>query len=193
MPFNLFEMKISKGKISNIIFFIVIVLLFIPQTRKPIQVTLQKGLALFSPGIKNKSEQKRFKDYNWSLKTMDNQLFDFKSTKGKVVLVSFWATWCPPCIAEMPSMQLLHNDYKNKIEFVFVSNEKSSVINAFKAKNSYTFKIYSAVTEYPEFFNVKTIPRTFLIDKEGYVVIDKSGAANWNSEVVRSVIDTLLL
>ena len=147
-------MKISKSKISNIIFFVIISLLLIPQTRKPIQVTLQKGLALFSPAIKNKSEQKRFNDYNWSLKTADNQLFNFKSTRGKVVLVSFWATWCPPCIAEMPSMQLLHNDYKNKIEFVFVSNEKFSVINTFISKNNYTFKAYKAITEYPEFFNV---------------------------------------
>lgn len=45
---------------------------------------------------------------------------------------------------------------------------------------------------YPDFFNINTIPRTFLIDKEGNVIIDKNGAANWNSNSVRNTIDDLL-
>jgi hypothetical protein len=90
-------------------------------------------------------------------------------------------------------MQLLYDDYKDKIEFVFVSNETFLVINEFINKNGYNFEVYNPITRYPELFNVTSIPRTFLINKDGSIVIDKTGAANWNSEKIRETIDTLLL
>lgn len=185
-------MKFSRSKIKNIIFFIIIGLLIIPQTRQPIQVFLHKSLALFSPSIIDAANQVVIEDYSWRLKTTGGTPFNFESTKGKVVLVNFWATWCPPCIAEMPNMQLLYNDYKDKIEFVFVSNEEFSVINEFISKKGYTFDVYKPLTQNPEIFDVTSIPRTFLIDKTGKIVIDKRGAANWNSGTVRSTIDDLL-
>lgn len=188
------SMMLSRKKISlkNIIFLIVIAVLLIPQTRQPIQILLHKGFALFSPSVINDTKQSSLANYNWKLKDDQGITFNFEQTKGKVILVNFWATWCPPCIAEMPSMQSLYNDYKDRVEFVFVSNEDTSVINQFLNKNNYTFKVYSPLTKYPESFNISSIPRTFLIDKQGHIVIDKNGAANWNSETVRKTIDDLL-
>tara|TARA_R110002049_G_scaffold253508_2_gene428866 strand:+ start:5631 stop:6191 length:561 start_codon:yes stop_codon:yes gene_type:complete len=185
-------MSILKIKKSNLIFLIIIALLIIPQTRQPIQILLHKALAQISPSTIKESKQGAIDDYNWKLKDINGSLFNFEETKGNVVLVNFWATWCPPCIAEMPSMQLLYNDYKNKIEFVFVSSESSKVISGFLNKNEYSFPVYNPLTKYPEPFNIKSIPRTFLIDKKGNIVIDKKGAANWNSDSVRNTIDSLL-
>jgi thiol-disulfide isomerase/thioredoxin len=185
-------MKITTSKLKNIAFFIAIGVLLIPQTRQPIQVLLHKSLAIFSPSTIRPSKQEILKDYNWLLKTNEGKVVKFQDLKGKVVLVNFWATWCPPCIAEMPSMEALYKDYKDKIEFVFVSNEDFKVINEFLNKKGYTFKAYNAMTQYPARFNVSSIPRTFLIDKDGKIVIDKSGAANWNSNSVRNTIDGLL-
>ncbi|PWH83001.1 thiol-disulfide oxidoreductase [Algibacter marinivivus] len=185
-------MKLSKGKIKNIVFFTLIGLLLIPQTRQPIQVLLHKSLALFSPSIIDESNQIIVEDYNWILKDESGLSFNFKSTKGKVVLINFWATWCPPCIAEMSSMQALYEDYKDVVEFVFVSDEKFSVISKFMNEKEYTFKVYKPISEYPNKFNISSIPRTFLIDKSGRIIIDKTGAANWNSESVKEVINDLL-
>ena len=185
-------MKFSRSNIKNIIFFTIIGLLLIPQTRQPIQVLLHKSLALFSPSTIDESKQEVIENYSWNLKNEEGTIYNFESTKGKVVLVNFWATWCPPCIAEMPSMQLLYDDYKDKIEFVFVSNEEFLVINEFVNKKEYTFDVYNPLTKYPEDFDVSSIPRTFLIDKNGRLVIDKTGAANWNSNAVRNQIDLLL-
>ena len=193
MPFNIMTMKFSRSKIKNIIFFIIIGIVLIPQTRQPIQVLLHKSLAIFSPSTIDESKQVVVQDYNWSLITKDGTAFNFENIKGKVVLVNFWATWCPPCIAEMPSMQLLYDDYKDKIDFVFVSNEEFSVINEFVRKKGYTFDVYNPMTKYPEDFDVTSIPRTFLIDKTGRIVIDKTGAANWNSKAVRNTIEKLLI
>lgn len=191
--FNTIIMKFSSSKIKNIIFFIIIGALLIPQTRQPMQVLLHKSLAIFSPSKIDESKQTIIEDYNWSLMAEDSTALNFNSMKDKVVLVNFWATWCPPCIAEMPSMQLLYKDYKDKIEFVFISNEEFSVINEFVSKKGYTFDVYKPITKYPRAFDVKSIPRTFLIAKNGRIVIDKTGAANWNSKAVRNAIEKLIL
>lgn len=184
-------MKIRKPKISTIVFLIAVALLLIPQTRKPIQVFVQKGLARISPSIIADNKQASIADYNWKLKDENGTILNFQEAKGKVVLINFWATWCPPCIAEMPSLQELYNDYKDKVEFLFVSDEPFKKINPFLEKNSYDFKVYNEASR-SDFFNVRGIPRTFLIDKQGKVVIDKTGAANWNSNTVRQTIDELL-
>ncbi|MFG6687190.1 TlpA family protein disulfide reductase [Mariniflexile sp. HNIBRBA6329] len=185
-------MNITKPKLKNIVFFILVAVLIIPQTRKPIQVLLHKAIAFVRPVSVNDEKLTKINNYIWKLTDKDNSIFDFEDTKGKVVLINFWATWCPPCIAEMPSIQALYNDYSDKVQFLFVTTDGYSEVDPFLAKNNYTFKVYRPVTDYPEFFNITTIPRTFLIDKEGNVIIDESGAVNWNSHKVRSTIDNLL-
>jgi hypothetical protein len=92
----------------------------------------------------------------------------------------------------MPSMQKLYNDYNTKIEFIFISGERQATVDSFLNKKNYNLKTYKPVNNYPEVFNVKSLPRTFLIDTKGNIVIDKMGAANWDSDTVRNTIDELL-
>jgi len=186
-------MKVRKITWSNIIFVVVILLLIIPQTRQPIQVFIHKGLALFSPSIEGENNRKSLTNYNWQLEDILGNNYDFKQAEDKIILINLWATWCPPCIAEMPSLQKLYDDYNHKIEFLFVTNEKSEVVKQFLDKNNYSFNVLMPKSEYPKVFNVSSIPRTYLIDQKGNIIIDKSGAANWNSEKVRGLIDKLLI
>lgn len=92
----------------------------------------------------------------------------------------------------MPSLDKLYADYKDKVDFYFVSNEKPDVLKSFLDKNNYQFNVHITQSKYPEVFDVSSIPRTYLIDKNGYMIFDKKGAANWNSETVRNTIDKLL-
>ncbi|SFJ12226.1 Thiol-disulfide isomerase or thioredoxin [Olleya namhaensis] len=187
-------MKIPKVTFKNIVFGLIIVLLIIPASRQFIQIQLHKGLALFSPSIQTQSNREQINNYNWNLVDLNGSVYNFRQAENKIVLVSFWATWCPPCIAELPSMQKLYETYSDKIEFVFVSNEKNETIKAFMTKNGYNFKVYTPL-EAPIInqFKVSSIPHTFLIDQKGTIVIDKNGAANWNSDTVKATIDKLLL
>lgn len=182
----------KKSRIRNIIFVVIIALMIIPQTRTPIQVFIHKGLALISPSVVNESKRERILDYNWQLQDNQGKTINFIDSKNKVVLINFWATWCPPCIAEMPSLDKLYGDYKDRVDFYFVSNEKIEIIQGFMDKNKHGFKIYIPKTQYPEAFDVSSIPRTFLIDTQGNIIIDKTGAANWNSDKVRATIEELL-
>ena len=182
----------KKSQIKNLVFVVIIALMVIPQTRKPIQVFLQKGLAMFSPSVIKENKREIVDNYNWQLQDIEGNSINFNASKNKVVLINFWATWCPPCIAEMPSLHKLYDDYKDQVDFYFVSNEKGEVLESFLEKNEYQFKVQIPKTEYPKIFDVSSIPRTFLIDRSGSIVMDKSGAANWNSKAVRETIDELL-
>jgi thiol-disulfide isomerase/thioredoxin len=186
-------MKISKPQRKNIIFLIVIALLIIPQTRQPIQILVHKGLAQFGPSIVKEKNREVLTNFDWELKDLNNGTINFNDMRGEVVMVNLWATWCPPCIAEMPGIQKLHDDYKDKINFVLVSNEEYEVVKKFMKKNDYDLNSYQPVTKIPELLQSRSIPRTILIDKQGNIIIDKSGAADWNSEKVRNQIDELLI
>lgn len=185
-------MKFTKSKRNNLIFLTIIALLIIPQTRQPIQILLHKGLALFGPSIVDESNRETIINYDWELRDLDGNSYNLNETQGKGVFVNIWATWCPPCIAEMPSIQNLYNDYNDKISFLLVSDEDNEVVKRFFVKNNYTFNSHQSITKIPEVLDGRSIPRTFLIDQNGNIVIDKTGAADWNSEKVRKQIDELL-
>jgi len=185
-------MKLKKRQISNIVFFIVIALMLIPQTRQPIQILLNKGLALFGPSIETESSRKTLEFQSWKLQDLKGNQINFKDLKGKVVLLNFWATWCPPCVAELPHIKDLNKDYKDKIEIILVSNESANKVQSFLDDKGFQLNSYMPLTDYPNDLNISSIPRTFLIDKTGAIVIDKTGAANWNSNTVRQQIDLLL-
>ena len=184
----------SKLTKSNIIFLIVIALFIIPQTRQRILVVLHKGLSYFNQSSLIDNEDRLVVKYsNWKLKSDVNTTLDFKETEGKVVFVNFWATWCPPCIAEMPSLQSLYNDYSDRVVFLFVTNDDFKTVQQFKTKKDFDFLVYNALNEIPETLTTRSIPRTFIINTKGKIVVDESGAIDWNSDTVRNQIDQLLL
>ena len=184
-----------KGKLTkrNIIFLIVIAIFIIPQTRQAIQVVLHKGLSYFNQSSLIDNDDRLAVTYsNWELKSDLNTTLNFKETEGKVVFINFWATWCPPCIAEMPSIQALYNDYKDKVVFLFVTNDDFETVEQFKTKKNFDFLVFNPLNEIPEELTTRSIPRTFIINTKGEIVVDESGAIDWNSETVRNQLDALL-
>lgn len=184
-------MKFLRRNWSNILFFVLLVLLIFPQTRMPIQVFVQRIIS-FSPSEKNDAEQETFRDYDWNLVRMDSKDVNFSRSKGKVVLVNFWATWCPPCVAEMPSLQKLYDEYGDKMDFYFVTSEKRETVQQFLSKNNYTFPVYFQVFDAPALLKASALPTTYLISKDGKIIIEEEGAADWNSEKTHQILDSLL-
>tara|TARA_R110002111_G_scaffold26397_2_gene57130 strand:- start:3908 stop:4516 length:609 start_codon:yes stop_codon:yes gene_type:complete len=187
------ETSKRKSKIFNIISVAIIVLLIIPQTRKVIQIGLHKGLSYINQSSLIDKEDRVSVSYaNFQLKSDANTTLNFEATKGKVMFINFWATWCPPCIAEMPSLQALYNDYNNDVEFLFITSDDFEVAEKFKTEKGYNFAVYNTLSQVPTELSTTTIPRTFIINKRGEIVVDESGAIDWNSEKVRSQLDQLL-
>jgi len=185
-------MKLRKPKKSDIVLLVVIAMLIIPQTRQPIQIALHSVLSKFGPSVIEKEDQKKVSYTSWKLRDLEGNELNYQDTKGKVVFMNLWATWCPPCIAEFQNIQDLYNDYGDKVLFLLVSDESPVTIQKFLDKKGYNIPIVNPITDYPEDFNPRSIPRTYIIDMEGHIVVDKKGAANWNSNTVRKQLDELL-
>ena len=169
-------------------------MLIVPQTRTHIQIFIHKGIALINPVSSIAiSKRENISSYYWELIDEKGYNFNFNTTKGKVVVINFWATWCPPCIAEMPSLQKLYDTYKDDVEFLFITDDSIDKIKAFKQKNNYSFPIYIRRSNGPKELITRSIPRTLLINKERQIVIDKSGAADWFSKSIQSEIEELIM
>src|SRR5690554_6943204 len=183
--------KFLKKQWSNIIFGVFVILLIIPQTRMPIQVFVQR-LISFSPSETTEEKRETLQNYHWQLQALDSREINFSQSKGKVVIVNFWATWCPPCVAEMPSFQKLYDEYGNKVDFYFVTSEEPERVQRFLKKHNYSFPVYLQKYEAPAQLQSSVLPTTYVIAKNGEIAISETGVANWYSKKTRDLIDQLL-
>lgn len=183
----------KKFSWKNILFIGFIIVLLIPQTRVPIQVALNKvKVAVFKPSAFAKADQYKLPPFNYVVKSMDGLAREVPIGQGKVTFISYWATWCPPCIAELPSIEALYADYGNKVQFVLLTNEDPEVVTKFLDKKGLNLPAVSPVMNAPELLYERSIPTNYVIDKEGTIVIKEKGAANWDSENVRNTLERLL-
>lgn len=181
------------SKITDVLFIVLIIGLLIPQTRTPIMVFI-KQLTNFSPSV---SVDDNFgtlnkNDFQWEFLDSGHQKKQLQDFMGKPILINFWATWCPPCIAEMPSLQKLQNDYKDKVHFIFISHEDQSLTFQFLREKGWNLKSYRPLTTEPELLQSNSLPTTFIIDKDGTIVVKETGNKNWNSDGVKELLDNLI-
>ena len=147
--------------------------------------------ALFSPSVES-GKKEIVVDYNWTLLNEEGEEFNFETAQDKVVFVNLWATWCPPCIAELPSMEKLYKDYGDRVAFLFVSNEQQAKVTKFLDGRDMTIPHFKPVTNNPELLSSNSIPATYILGKDGRIHVSKKGAANWNSDTIRDLLDSLL-
>ncbi len=134
--------------------------------------------------------------YDFTLDKLEGGILDFETMRGKVVFINFWATWCAPCVAEMPSIQKLYHKYKDNedIAFVMINIEmKPEKVNKFLKKKGFDLPVYFPnKTQIPAVYESKGIPTTFVLDKEGYIAYKKIGMANYDADSFTNFIDKLL-
>ena len=102
--------------------------------------------------------------------------------KGKTIFLNYWATWCRPCLAEMPDIDKAKKILENE-DFVFIaaSDEDLEKIKEFVAKNDYSFQIVQSKTSVFD-LDISAFPTTFVINKEGEIVYNEVGARDWAAE-----------
>src|SRR5690606_6035061 len=152
--------------------------------RKPLQVAANR---IFAGSPKELAEEKReiLTDYHWRLNHLDGSSANFAAAEGKVIILNFWATWCPPCVAEMPSFQKLYDDYGDRAAFYFVSQEEEEPLKRFLEKRGYSLPVYRSLTRIPEQLVSNSLPTTFVISASGEILVRKTGAADWNTRSFR--------
>lgn len=178
----------------------IVVMLFNPTAKAKVIQGLMK-IGLFQPDLPENYEVKKVDNNNVLsprkivFKDSDGHFLDLAEQKGKVIFVNFWATWCPPCIAEMPSIYKLYKEFENNKNVLFVmvdadNNLKKS--EAFQEKHGYAFPLYNLAGSIPEDYYSGTLPTTLIIDKEGNIAYKHSGAADYSHKEVADFINSLV-
>jgi thiol-disulfide isomerase/thioredoxin len=116
--------------------------------------------------------------------------------KGRVVVVNMWATWCPPCVREMPSLQVLHAEFKERGLVVIGINirdrKNAGAVARWLSERNLTFPNVKASDGGPDFPSRYSIPQTFLIDRRGRLLANRSGELDWTSAPIKALIGRLL-
>lgn len=181
------------SKLSDLVFIILVVAMLIPASRKQISAFVS-GLTAMSPSSLPAEKQETIgrQEYEWKVADINGRAVSLSSFEGKPVFLNFWATWCPPCIAEMPDIQNLYNKYGDEVAFLLVTDEETSKVQAFMERKAFDMPVYFHRSAVPSLFASQNIPVTFIIDPKGKIVIRKTGAAKWNSDKMHQLFDEML-
>ncbi len=147
----------------------------------------------YSPTEIDKLDKQMAPDF--TLKDLKGNAVTLSSLKGKVVLLNFWATWCPPCVAEMPELNKLHKKMGPRgLEIVAVSTDNSiSYARDYVSKHNIEFKVlYDENRTATRLYKVFSMPTTFLIDKHGVIVEKFFGDYEWADSDMMKKIEKLL-
>lgn len=115
-----------------------------------------------------------------SIENVQGEIFDLAAFKGRPVFLNFWASWCVPCLAEMPSIKTLQNEMPN-VEFALVTAESQQAFQTYVNQADLDLSYYRLLSKVPVQLNHSVLPATFLIDENGLVVFRQYGAVNWDS------------
>lgn len=121
----------------------------------------------------------------------NGNMVSLSSLKGKVVFINFWATWCPPCIQEMPTINELKKSYKDNDDIVFLmvdvdhNIEKST---AFMNNKNYDLTVYVPASQIPSDYLNGAIPTTVVLDRNGNMAARMEGGRDYGSpEIIKSL------
>ena len=124
----------------------------------------------------------------------NKETFETALAEGKLMMVDFWATWCGPCVREMPDIVKLYNEYASgdEVEIIFINcGESAKTVQAFLNRQKYTVPVACDTSNaISNTYNVNAIPRTVIFGKDGVVTNDFTGSQNYNT--FKSAIDSAL-
>ena len=182
----------TKKIIGNSVFVVIILLLLWPTSRAYFQQGLMK-IGLFKPTLEEpeKIDSQISVQNNISFKNDKEEIVNMNDLKGKVVFINFWATWCPPCIAEMPSIATLYERLKGNSEVVFLIVEiegESEKANKFMAGKQLNLPVYYPNSQIPKEWLGGSIPTTLIINKHGEIATKHEGLADYSRQEVSDFI-----
>ncbi len=182
---------------GNVLFYGAIFLLLFNPAAKGWLLQQLMAVGLFKAEIKKEAPVKTQTPAVASFSLLDEKgaVVSTADLKGKVVFINFWATWCPPCIAEMPSLNDLYSQFRDEenIVFLFINeDEDRGKAVDFLAKNGYNMPIVTRAGNIPSEIYSGTLPTTVVLNKEGSIIFKEEGLAKYNSTSFINQLKALL-
>ena len=127
------------------------------------------------------------------LTTLEGRPLDARRLRGKAVFVNLWATWCPPCRAEMPGIEALYEQVDtSKVAFLMISlDEKPAKARDFIRRKGFRLPVYVPTQDLPAVFAAESIPTTVILAPNGQVAARYEGMADYNTPEFRAALEKL--
>ncbi len=131
-------------------------------------------------------------DYDVKLKGINTSSTNLKNFREKkVVFLNFWGTWCAPCRTEWPSIEQLYLEKKDDMDFVLIAMmDKEEDVRKFIKDNNYTAPVYIAESPINGKILPKVFPTTFLLDKDGRILLKETASKDWNTTESKQFIES---
>lgn len=124
---------------------------------------------------------------------LDGREYAFADLRGKVVLLNLWATWCPPCRAEMPFLENLWEKFKDddRVRILCISPEEPADLRSDPLARTLKMPIYTFATPIPPELEAESLPTTYIFDQDGKVVFGHTGMARWDAPEIVAYLEAL--
>ena len=195
--------KISLSNIfTGIIVIFVLAMLLSPDFKGLVTQNLMK-IGLFQPKVPKGSTDELVAGISANsnneeilFKNPDGEVIELSDQKGKVVFINFWATWCPPCIAEMPSINKLYSEFRDNDKLMFmmvdVDNNRAKS-QKFMDKRKFELPVYTPASSIPSSYMSGAIPTTLVLNKYGNVVFKHEGMGDFSNEEFKTFLNKLTI
>lgn len=171
--------------VSNVIFLLLLGVLFYKPARLQVQAWVMDWMG--SPAVLEESKNIAPEEMNFIFYNLEGDTFNLLDMRGKPMFINFWATWCGPCMAEMPSIEKLVKAHNGTGHIILLSHEKPEVLREYQKNRDVKLPIYYAKSV-PSFVTSESIPLTFILDKDGNIVLEKSGSADWSDPHIAELL-----
>lgn len=138
--------------------------------------------------------EKPFRYEDVEFRDLEGKVVKLSDYEGKVIMLNLWATWCPPCRAEMPSMDRLYEKYK-KSNFIILAvsiGEDKKTVSSFLKQSPHQFPVFlDHKNEVSRTYSTGSIPTTYLINKKGELIARFVGGRQWDSAQAYEMVEIL--
>ena len=130
--------------------------------------------------------------YDLLLEDMSGKQKELRDFENEVVFMNYWATWCPPCIAEMPDINNLYHEMKDSVSFVMISlDENEDKARDFIDRKKFDFPVYFLRSSVPNTYDIHSIPTTYVLSREGTIKYEVHGMSKYNTKKFRMTLSDL--
>ncbi|WP_031425452.1 TlpA family protein disulfide reductase [Flavimarina sp. Hel_I_48] len=204
------DKKQDAGKKTRIlygIFAVVAITLYVTGMHTEVMGFAQRGIlatGLFNPDLKeitkvqedrnNQGDASKLikADFNLNLIDINGKTVSLKEMKGKVIFMNFWATWCPPCVAEMPSIAKIQEEMGDEVVFVMLSFDNDfEVAKAFTERKDFNLPIYAPADNLPTMYQSSALPTTYIIGADGNLALTHKGMADYSDPGFKKFLNGL--